>query len=70
MTKLVNFDAEILSYSLEDTQPRPEWALGLAKGFVRALLGLAKGFVRTLLGLAKGFVRALLGLAKGFVRAC
>ena len=46
MTKLVNFDAEILSYSLEDTQPHPEWALGLTKGFVMALLGFAKGFVR------------------------
>ena len=36
MTKFANFDAKILSYSLEDTQPRPEWALGPAKGFVRA----------------------------------
>ena len=27
MVKLVNFDAETLSSSLEDTQPRPEWAL-------------------------------------------
>ena len=30
MVKLVNFDAETLSSSLKDTQPRPEWALGLA----------------------------------------
>ena len=31
MTKLVNFDAETLSSSLEGTQPHSEWLLGLAK---------------------------------------
>ena len=31
MVKLVNFYAETLSSSLEGTQPRSEWALGLAK---------------------------------------
>ena len=30
MVKLVNFDAETLSSSPNGTQPRPEWALGLA----------------------------------------
>ena len=30
MVKLVNFDAETLSSSIKDTQPRPEWALRLA----------------------------------------
>ena len=30
MVKLVNFDPETLSFSLKDTQPRPEWALGIA----------------------------------------
>ena len=30
MVKLVNFDAETLSSSIKDTQPRPEWVLRLA----------------------------------------
>ena len=30
MVKLVNFDAETLSSSLEDTKPRPKWALDIA----------------------------------------
>ena len=30
MVKLVNFDAETLSSSLEGTQPRPKWVLCLA----------------------------------------
>ena len=39
MVKLAILDAETLSSSLEDTQPRPgktpKWALGLGKGLVR-----------------------------------